>query len=294
MDSLNTPSSFKLRQQIGIVIFFAASGQLVPLLIEIVFEIDLSKSMMSIIAFLIFALVILLFPRVFGIPFGKLPIREFFRKIGLYIPQDTYKHVILGTTLALCTLTGMLVGSLLTGKYVVDFANITIDHALFSLVPGVWEEVFYRGILMILLLKTVKRLELAFAIQCIIFGLLHIRSVDLAGFIDVLSVMIIAIGFTYAVYKTNSLLAAMVFHYLHDALLFFVLIPGGEYTGPIEIAMFYIPLWIMVGTGLLITKFASEKFRFNAGGELLYASYYPVQKAEPQVSDNIMLSATKY
>ena len=80
--------------------------------------------------------------------------------------------------------------------------------------------------------------------------------------------MIIAIGFTYAAYKIHCLLTGIVFHFLHDALLFFVQVPGGEYIGLIENVTFYIPLWIMVGVGCIITKLASEKFSIAAELEL--------------------------
>ncbi len=121
---------------------------------------------------------------------------------------------------------------------------------------------------MIILLNAIKKVETAFGIQCIIFGLIHIKTFDIWGVIDVFSVMIIAIVFTFAAYKTNCLLAGIVFHFLHDALLFFVQIPGGEYVGLMENVTFYIPLWIMVGIGCLITKFASEQFNITAKMEL--------------------------
>lgn len=233
------------------------------------FDIELSKIITAIIAFIVYLIVaMVLYPKILGIPFGKLPPSEFSRKIGLYIPQNAFKHVLLGIFLAMCTLSGMLIGSILTGKYVVDLNNITISQTVFSLVPGVWEEVFFRGIMMIILLNAIKKVETAFGIQCIIFGLIHIKKFDIWGVIDAFSVMIIAIGFTFAAYKTNCLLAGIVFHFLHDALLFFVQIPGGEYVGLMENVTFYIPLWIMVGIGCLITKFASEKFNITAKMEL--------------------------
>lgn len=251
-------------RHLAITIFFSALGLLLPNLIEMILDIELSAVLNAIIAFIVYLIIaMILYPKILGIPFGILSPSEFARKIGFYIPQNAAKHVLLGIFLAICTLSGMLIGSILTGRYIVDFSNITLSHTLFSVVPGVWEEVFYRGILMIILLKTIKKVEPAFGIQCIIFGLLHIKQFDFWGIIDVFSVMIIAIGFTYAAYKTHCLLAGIVFHFLHDALLFLVQVPGGEYLGWIENVTFYIPLWIMVGVGCLITKLASEKFNIT-------------------------------
>ena len=268
----------KLIRHLAITIFFSAFGLLLPALIEMAFDIELSTLLSAIIAFIVYFLVaIILYPRFLGIPFGKLPSREFTNKIGLHIPQNAIKHFFLGIILAICTLSGMLIGSVLTGKYVVDFSNIRLDHTVFSLVPGVWEEVFYRGILMIILLRAVKKFETAFVTQCIIFGLAHIKRYDIWGFVDVFSVMIMAIGFTYVAYKTNCLLAGIVFHFLHDALLFFVQIPGGEYMGLIENVMFYLSLWVFVGIGCLITKVFSEQFDISAQLELYSTKITVVQ-----------------
>ncbi|MCK5345286.1 MAG: CPBP family intramembrane metalloprotease [Candidatus Heimdallarchaeota archaeon] len=265
----NTPKKRQIVRHLAITFFFSSIGLLIPALIAMTFDIELSKILTSFIAFPLYLLIVMiLYPKILGIPFGKLPSYEFSRQIGLYLPQNAVKHVLLGILLAICTLSGMLIGSVLTGKYIVDFSNITLAQTLFSTVPGVWEEVFYRGILMIILLKAIKKIEPAFGIQCILFGLAHIKAFDVWGIIDVFSVMIIAIGFTYAAYKTNCLLAGIVFHFLHDTFLFFVQIPGGEYLGLIENATFYIPLWIMVGVGCLVTKFASEKFNIAAKMEL--------------------------
>jgi hypothetical protein len=154
--------------------------------------------------------------------------------------------------------------TILTGKYVFDFGNIDPSHLAFSLIPGFFEEIFIRGVLMIILLKITKSLEKAFAIQIVVFGLMHINGIDVVSLVDALSVSIIAISFTYVVYKTRSLIAAIVFHYLHDAFLFLVQLPGGVYLGFSDNALFYTGLWVMVGVSILITKMATERFRVRA------------------------------
>jgi membrane protease YdiL (CAAX protease family) len=80
--------------------------------------------------------------------------------------------------------------------------------------------------------------------------------------------MVITVAFTYVAYKTRTLLAGMVFHFLHDALLFFVQVPEGEYFGSTENIIFYVALWIMVGMACLLTKIAAEKFGVKAQVEL--------------------------
>ncbi len=65
------------------------------------FDIELSKIITAIIAFIVYLIVaMVLYPKILGIPFGKLPPSEFSRKIGLYIPQNAFKHILLGDILS--------------------------------------------------------------------------------------------------------------------------------------------------------------------------------------------------
>jgi membrane protease YdiL (CAAX protease family) len=232
-------------------------------------KIEIPRLTSSVINFILAAIAALfLFPRVFGIPFGKIGIKDFNKRIGFYLPGGVWKHILLGVILALCTLSGMLVASILTGKYELNFGTITLTQSVFSLNPGIWEEVFHRGIQMIILIRLTKSLRKAGVIHVVLFGLLHIKGGDIPALIDVVSVMIIAVGFTYTAYKTQSLIAGIVFHYLHDALLFFVQVPKGVNTGVVDKVLFYAMLWSMIGIGCLVTKFAAEKFEVCTSADL--------------------------
>jgi membrane protease YdiL (CAAX protease family) len=98
-------------------------------------------------------------------------------------------------------------------------------------------------------------------IQVVIFALAHVKGFDFLSILDVFSVLVIAIGFTYMAYKTKSLIPGIVFHYLHDTFLFSVQIPGGDYTGFKDNALFYSVLWISIGLVILVTKHLSEKYQ---------------------------------
>ena len=238
-------------------------------LLEVFLNVEFSKQISAMVNLVVVALVaFLVFPRRLGIPFGRIETRDFLRRVGFYLPENTWKHVILGLILAGCNLSGMLIASILTGKYVVDLSTLNFPHFLFSLNPALWEELFYRGVLMIWLLKNNYPLKHAFLIQLALFGVMHVKGTDLLALVDVFSVMVIAIGFTYVAYKTRSLLAGIIFHYFHDAFLFFVQISGGVYTGITENAMFYGSLWSMVGIGCIITKYFVEKLGVHATEEL--------------------------
>jgi len=80
--------------------------------------------------------------------------------------------------------------------------------------------------------------------------------------------MVMALGFTYVAYKTRSLVAGIVFHYFHDAFLYFVQPSGGISTGILDNAMFYGVLWLMVGLGCVITKLAADTWGVRAATEL--------------------------
>jgi membrane protease YdiL (CAAX protease family) len=238
-------------------------------LAHLVFKMEISRLAMSLVNLVVAAVIAFyLFPRIFGIPFGKVTPAEFARRIGLVPPPGAWKHVLLGVALAACTLGGMLAASLLTGRYVLDWDTIKLPHLVFSLNPGIWEELFYRGVLMISLLGLTRSLPRAFIIQVVVFGLAHIKGTDLTAMVEVISVGIIGIAFTYAVHKTNALLAAMIFHFLHDSFLFLVQLPDGAYNGLTENVLFYSLLWLMVGVGCLVTKVAADKLGVTAPRDL--------------------------
>jgi membrane protease YdiL (CAAX protease family) len=244
----------------GILFFFA---------LEVFLKIEVSKLLSSVVNLLVVSLVaFVLYPRWLGIPFGRVEPRAFLRRVGFYLPDRAWKHVVLGLILAACTLSGMLVASILTSKYSMDVSTINLPHLVFSLNPALWEELFCRGVLMLLLLRFTGSLKQASVIQVVLFGVMHIKGVDLGAFVDVFSVMVMALGFTYVAYKTRSLVAGIVFHYFHDAFLYFVQLPGGIYTGVVDNAMFYGLLWLMVGLGCVVTRLAADRWGVRAPTEL--------------------------
>ena len=247
------------------------AGFVLIFLLELLLKIDLSKLLKAIVNLAVVApIAFVLFPRQLGIPFGKIETRAFLQGIGLYFPDGAWKHIALGLILAGCTLSGMLIPSILTGKYAMDTSTINLPHLVFSLNPGLWEELFYRGVLMILLLKLTRSLKWALAIQVALFALFHIKGTDIWAFVDVISVTVMAVGFTYAAYKTRALIAGIVFHYFHDAFLLFVQLGKDIDSSVADKAMFHGTLWVMVGVGCAITKLAVDRFGVRAPTELYH------------------------
>lgn len=258
---MNTSNIRKDIRTIALTIAFSSIGFAIVFILKKLLHIDLSKLEMSFIAFIITATsALLLFPKVFKIPFGKVSVTEFILRIGLKIPQKLYRFVLLGIIAAFITLTGMLIGSILTGKYVFDKSTINLAQAIFSLTPGIWEEVFYRGILMIVLFRMTKSYKKAGIIQIIIFGLAHIKGFDFLSLLDAFSVALIAIAFTYMAFKTKSLIPGIIFHYLHDTFLFAVQLPDGKYIGFQDNALFYAVLWLSILAVVGVTKQLSKNY----------------------------------
>lgn len=254
-----------LRQTIRSILLpfaFSGFGLGAAFLLKKGLGLELGKVTLALIALVVTsAAVLLLFPRVLKIPFGSVSVKEFLGNLGLVKPRPLLKLVLLGLLAGLFTLSGMLAGSLLTGKYVFSTKTITLGQAVFSLTPGIWEELLLRGVLMIVLLRLTRSFKRAALIQVLLFGLAHIKGLDLLSLVfEPVSVAIIAVGFTYIAYKTKSLIPGMVFHYLHDTFLFAVQLPGGEYFGFRDNMFFYAGLWISVALCVLMVKLLVERF----------------------------------
>ncbi len=259
----------KRGMQVGITLLFSILATAIFLLLRMSLHSDLSKLYLPLLAFPLNIFVIrIIFPKKLGIPFGKISPHDFSDRIGLSKPNHTTKFIILGVLLGVCSLSGMLIGSIIGGQYQFDPSALTLEQVVFATVPGVWEEVFFRGILMLVLLGILKDLPKAALLQVVLFGLFHLSGFEFWTIVDVISVMLIGGTLTYTAHKTNSLLPGIVFHFLHDAFLFLVQPPGGEISGNFASVVFFASLWIMLGVACLLTKFCAEKWGVQRGKNL--------------------------
>jgi membrane protease YdiL (CAAX protease family) len=248
---------------------FVAPGFFLRILLRMALDIEMPILYASVLNFALSAFgAFVIFPRLLGQPFGKIEVSNYTRRLGFYLPHNTRKHLILGVALALFTLGGMLASSILTGRYVLDWSTVTLSHIVFSINPSVWEELFFRGIIMFVLLKHTKSLPRAALIQVILFGLTHIKGMDLWSWFDVVSAMILGLAFTYTAYKTRTLIAGIVFHFIHDAFLFLVQVPNATQIGFAENLTFFAFLWIMAGVGCLLARAAADVLGVQARTEL--------------------------
>ena len=78
-----------------------------------------------------------------------------------------------------------------------DPGAVDVPHLVFSLNPAIWEELFCKGVQMVLLLRLTGSLKRASAAQIALFGAMHVKGLYVWAFVDMFSVAVIAVGFTY-------------------------------------------------------------------------------------------------
>ncbi|UYP45491.1 hypothetical protein NEF87_001776 [Candidatus Lokiarchaeum ossiferum] len=234
-----------LRIQFALIILSSIIVTVIFLLLRMILDLDISKSYLPLLAYpLNFLLLYIVFYQKAHVPIHADSFRIFTQEIGLKIDKNTWKLVFLGVLLGILSLSGMLLGSILSNNYTFDWAQLELEQVLFATVPGIWEEIFFRGLLMLVFLKIFKKTKKTMIIQSIVFGLLHFQGFHLWEIVDMISVMVIGFAFTYVAYQTNSIIPGMIFHYIHDAFIFLVQVPETTVSTNLDNVYFYLSLWI--------------------------------------------------
>lgn len=195
---------------------------------------------------------LVLMPFVLGLPNGRKPFREYCRDIRLLPVQPLGRNVLLGLLLALLTLSSILLAALLTGHFALDWSLLPGMRWIKGLTRGIWEEVFFRGIVLVLFMRLYPRRK-AVLLSALVFAMLHLGVLSLEAFVDLLSLFFMALLFAYVVLKSGSLLPAMLFHYVHD--IFVLLVQNTPGADPaLALALLYGCLWAALALGALLTK----------------------------------------
>lgn len=203
-------------------------------------------------------LALYLVPTVLGLPNGRKSLREYCYDIRLLPVEPVGRNILLGLLLATLTLGSILVAALLTGHFILDWSLVPALRWVKGLTRGVWEEVFFRGIVLVLFTRLFSK-RLAIFFSAFFFALAHLNpfAVTLGRVVDVISIFFIGLLFTYVVLKTGSLLPAIVFHYVHDV---FVLLvqntPGANET--LASALLFALFWIALVIGAALTTLAVD------------------------------------
>jgi len=204
-------------------------------------------------------LALVLMPYVIGLPNGRKSLREYSRDILLLPMKPIGRNILIGLLMAFLTLSAIFLASLLTGRFVLDWNLVPPLRWVKGLTRGIWEEVFFRGIILVLFMRKYP-LRIAVLLSSFLFAVVHLNpmAISLEGIVDVVSIFFMGLLFCYLVLKTGSLLAAIIFHYVHDI---FVLIvqntPGAK--EPLASILLYAFLWIALILGAFLTKKIVER-----------------------------------
>ncbi len=203
-------------------------------------------------------LALYLMPYVLGLPNGRKSLRDYCHDIRLLPMKPVGRNVLIGLLMAALTLSGILLASLLTGHFVLDWSFVPALRWVKGLTRGIWEEVFFRGIILVLFMRFYPPRKAIFY-TAFLFAIIHLNTLalDLEMIVDIVSIFFMGLLFTYLAIKTGSLLPGIIFHYVHD--IFVLLVqntPGAE--GTLPLILFYAFLWaaLLIGAGL--TKYIVE------------------------------------
>jgi len=197
-------------------------------------------------------------PRLLGLPDGRKPLREYLFDIRLLPVSPLGRNVLIGLCLAALTLSAILAASLLTRHFVPDWSLVPQLRWIKGLTRGIWEEVFFRGIVLAIFMRLYRRRP-AVLWTTFIFAIVHLGALSPEAVVDVVSIFFMGLLFAYLVLKTGSLLPGIVFHYTHDIFVNLVQnTPGAD--EPAASALLYAFLWIALAVGAWLTKLVVERW----------------------------------
>ena len=193
-------------------------------------------------------------PQLLGLPNGRKPLREYAFEIRLLPLTPLARNILLGMLMAALTLLSILAAALLTRHFALDWGLIGPLRWVKGLTRGIWEEVFFRGIILAFLMKFYgRRASVLFSTG--IFAVVHfnIANVTLEGVVDIVSIFFMGLLFAHIVLRTGSLLPAIVFHYVHDVFVLMVQnTPGADER--MASLLLYAFLWVALAVGALLTN----------------------------------------
>ncbi|MBN1306169.1 MAG: CPBP family intramembrane metalloprotease [Anaerolineales bacterium] len=205
-------------------------------------------------------LALYLMPMVIGLPYGRKSLPDYCFDIRLLPLRPAARNILLGLLTATLTLSSIYLASLLTGHFQVDWSTVPAPRWVKGLTRGIWEEVFFRGIILVLFMRIYPKRGAIFYTS-FLFAVIHLNTLppDLETVIDLVSIFLIGLLFTYLALKTGSLLPGIIFHYFHDIFVLFVQnTPGADET--FKLALLYSFLWISLGIGALAAKYIVKRW----------------------------------
>jgi membrane protease YdiL (CAAX protease family)/predicted permease len=201
--------------------------------------------------------------RTLGLPNGKESLKDYIKTIGLKPDRKIRRNIFLGISCSIIYFISTYATGNIFGNYIFNLDVIfgyprIIDNVIFfgwflfiiMLIPGIWEEVSFRGIISTLNLRRYSQMTVVIIVS-IIFGLFHffnlIAGNDLVSTgIQVIYAAMFGFLFGYLFVKTKSLIPSIILHYLIDSL-------GQLSTNVIFDNVINQVLFTLIGVGLIPT-----------------------------------------
>jgi hypothetical protein len=98
-------------------------------------------------------LALCLMPSILGLPNGRKSLRDYCQDIRLLPMRPLGRNILLGLLMAALTLSSIFLAALLTGHFVFDWSTVPALRWVKGLTRGIWEEVFFRGIILVLFMR---------------------------------------------------------------------------------------------------------------------------------------------
>ncbi|MFX1402347.1 MAG: type II CAAX prenyl endopeptidase Rce1 family protein [Promethearchaeota archaeon] len=199
---------------------------LLPILNDLSFELVILIEV--ILVFMVFTLLFfVVVPKGMKLPNGKETLKQYSNTIGFTKVRPFEKNVVI----IACSIPLLVIPTIVFAL----FGVLTIDVGIFAaisafffryplwiffyymLIPGVWEEIAFRGVILRLQLRKFSKLT-SVILNGILFGLMHfVNLLTIGNLFSVLNQVFYAtclgIAFAYIYIKTESLLPSMLLHY---------------------------------------------------------------------------------
>ena len=219
---------------LSVLFCFAAIVLVTSLLNSYIIGIS-SSSLFRLFAFLLDMLIngifcLYIIPYLILRPDGKITVSHYLTTIKIALKTPKIKSLLLGIGSAVLILLGTFIYSNLLGHSSFNFEiifrypssnEIGFFTFIYNIIPALWEEIVFRGVILVLLLKKYEP-KIAILIDGILFGFFH--YINLAYGADFISTLgqvafttFFGITLAYLFIKTKSLIPCIIAHYVNNA-----------------------------------------------------------------------------
>jgi len=240
-----------------------------PLILLLVFlSVDISFIALLFIEFFVsFGVMALLWllivRRSLGLPNGKESLKEYVKTIGLKPDRKIIRNIFLGVSCSIIYFLSTYITGNILGNYIFDldviFGNPGTSISIFGwflfilmLIPGIWEEVAFRGVISTLNLRKYSQ-RTVLVVVALLFGFFHFFNLLSGSNLIITGVQVVYASlmgflFGYLFIKTKSLIPSIILHYLINSLgqLFTYVVFDNTFEGTIKFV-----LYAIIGVGII-------------------------------------------